>query len=412
MSAERGLRAVVKIKEEEIPADISMDGVSLRSTRDKGTSCRYEPEYRDDDIQHPVKEENLNIVVVDIGPENARANEMGMRMDDMEMHPDVRSPYSKPRKGYMRKPYKKWWSPVKNHGAVHKMKYVRKRLPSEYIMNPEFLKEFINMYRSFPCLWNVKFADYSNKQKRMKAYEQLVQLCRTVCPTANVQFVKHKIANLRTVFKKEFNKVQVSKRTAASAADVYVPRLWYFDLLKFTLSQDLPEDGGTVSAPDTPSMVGLPSTPSALKMPDTPEPQEPLMEEEVKVNHEILEESTNVSQVTSNSQSDDVEFEIHDEIMASIRRQRKRKMYNNTSEEELGERLLTQAAALLTKNNDEFDAFGFMVSSKLRRMDEQQRLLAEVLIMEVLYKGMLGQLTEDSLVCQYPAQFYQNQPSS
>lgn len=116
--------------------------------------------------------------------------------------------------------------------------------------------------------------------------------------------------------------------------------------------------------------------------------------------------------MTSNSQSEEVDFEIHDEIMASIRRQRKRKMYSNTSEEELGERLLTQAAALLTKNNDEYDAFGFMVSSKLRRMDEQQRLLAEVLIMEVLYKGMLGQLTEDSLVCQYPGQFYQNQPSS
>ncbi|XP_073450529.1 uncharacterized protein [Aquarana catesbeiana] len=410
MSTKRA--TMVKVKEEEIPADINMDGVSHRPTRDKGTSCRYEQDYREDEVHQPVKEENLNIVVVDIGPENARGTEMGVRMDDMEMHPDTRTPYTKPRKGYMRKPYKKWWSPVKNHGVVHKMKYVRKRLPSEYIMNPEFLKEFITMYRSFHCLWNVKFADYSNKQKRMKAYEQLVQLCRTVCPTANVQFVKHKIANLRTVFKKEYNKVQVSKRTAACAADVYVPRLWYFDLLKFTLGQDLLDDGSVLNLSDTPSIASLPGTPSMLKMPDSPEPQDSRMEEEVKVNSEILEDSTNVSQVTSNSQSEDVEFEIHDEIMASIRRQRKRKMYSTTSEEEIGERLLTQAAALLTKNNDEYDAFGFMVSSKLRRMDEQQRLLAEVLIMEVLYKGMLGQLTEDSLVCQYPGQFYQNQPSS
>ncbi|XP_072279722.1 uncharacterized protein [Pyxicephalus adspersus] len=412
MSAELGLTPIVKIKEEEIPADISVDLTNHRSTtQDKGTSCRYEPEYREDDVQHPVKEENLNIVVVDIGSENARGNEIGMRMEEMDMHSDIRTQYTKSRKGYIRKPYKKWWSPVKNHGVVHKMKYVRRRLPSEYIMNPEFLKEFINMYRSYPCLWNIKFADYSNKQKRMKAYEQLVQLCRTVCPTANIQFVKHKIANLRTVFKNEFNKVQVSKKTASCAADVYVPRLWYFDLLKFTLGQDPPEDG-SAGMSDTSSMVSVPCIPSILKRPDTPEPQDSRMDEDGKMNPETLEESTNMSQVTSNSQSDDVEFEIHDEIMASIRRQRKRKMYNNTSEEELGERLLTQAAALLTKNNDEFDAFGFMVSSKLRRMDEQQRLLAEVLIMEVLYKGMLGQLTEDSLVCQYPAQFYQNQPSS
>lgn len=172
-------------------------------------------------------------------------------------------------------------------------------MPSEYIMNPEFLKEFIHMYHSVPCLWNVKFADYSNKQKRTKAYEQLVQLCRTVCPTANVQFVKHKIANLRTVFKKEFNKVQVSKRTAATPADVYVPRLWYFDLLKFTLTHDMPEDAASFGLCDAPSMVSLPNTPSMLKMPDTPEPQELQgEEEEVKVNPEILEESTNVSQVT------------------------------------------------------------------------------------------------------------------
>lgn len=116
--------------------------------------------------------------------------------------------------------------------------------------------------------------------------------------------------------------------------------------------------------------------------------------------------------MTSNSQSDDVEFEVHDEIMATIRRQRKRKMYSVHSEEEIGERLLTQATALLTKNNDEYDAFGIMVSSKLRKMDDQQRLLAEVLIMDVLYKGFINQLNEESFITPYPGQYYQNQPSS
>ncbi|XP_068112216.1 uncharacterized protein [Hyperolius riggenbachi] len=405
MSTEVSVSTVVKIKEEEIPADISSDAVSLRNTQESGTSNRYPQESAGEEVNSHIKE-NLNIVVVDIGPEAGRAEGMATRMDDMEVHTDVRAPYLKTRKGYMRKPYKKWWSPAKNHAVTHKIKYVRRRMPSEYIMNPEFLKEFIIMYRSFPCLWNIKFADYSNKQKRMKAYEQLVQLCRTVCPTANVQFVKHKIANLRTVFKKEYNKVQMSMKTAACAADVYVPRLWYFDLLKFTLTQDAPDDP---SAQNIPVPI-IPRVVSLARAPDQPEPQ---MEEEVKENHENLEESTNASQVTSNSQSDDVEFEVHDEIMATIRRQRNRKkMYATHTEEELGERLLTQATALLTKSTDEYDAFGIMISSKLRRMDEQQRLLAEVLIMDVLYKAMQGQLNEESYLMQYPQQCYQDQSTS
>ncbi|KAM9325922.1 uncharacterized protein PAF06_002068 [Gastrophryne carolinensis] len=380
-------------------------------TVDRGTNSDYPQDVKDEEVTNHIKEENLNIVVVDMPPDVGRSEEMGMRMEDMEMHSDVRIPYVRStRKGYIRRPYRKWWSPAKNIvAAAHKMKYVRRRMPSECIMNPEFLKEFITMYHSFPCLWNIKFADYSNKQKRTKAYEQLALLCRKVCPTANVQFVKHKIANLRTVFKKEYNKVEQSRRTAVSEADVYVPRLWYYDLLKFTCLQDMPGE---------PSSIVIPAARNHLNLPDVSDmldDEDPHMEEATGKEgpkEETLEESTNVSQVTSNSQSDDVEFEVHDEIMATIRRQRKRKMYSAHSEEEIGERLLTQATALLTKNDDEYDAFGIMVSSKLRKMDDQQRLLAEVLIMDVLYKGFINQLNEESFITPYPGQDFQNQPSS
>ncbi|XP_075698220.1 uncharacterized protein LOC142663446 isoform X2 [Rhinoderma darwinii] len=367
---------LVKIKEEEEPKDISTDCSSNKNSPERCPSPRY-PHIRPVEAfpaDKPIKEENLNIVIVDIGPEIQRQmerNERNARIKEEQIPADIGPVHLNTRRSSLRNPYKKWWSPARSSRAnAHK-----------------FLKEFIDMYRSFPCLWNVKISDYSNKQKRLKAYESMVNLCRSVCPSANIQFVKHKIANLRTVFKKEFNKVQVSKKTATSADEVYVPRLWYFDLLKFTIGQDSPMEGSSNSG----------------------ESQECRQEDEpVDETMEILEDSTNVSQVTSNSQSEDVDYDPQEDV-PFIRKRKKGKMYND---DDLSNELLSQAAAILSKNNDEFDAFGITVASKLRRMEEKQRLVAEVLIMDVLYKGMLNQLSEESYIADYPIHYYSSNAMS
>ncbi|XP_069835392.1 uncharacterized protein [Dendropsophus ebraccatus] len=367
---------LVKIKEEEEPTDISTDCSSNRNSPERCPTPRY-PQNRQEDVgpaDKHIKEENLNIVVVDVGPEIQRENERSVRVKEEAIPADISPVHMNTRRSSLRNPYKKWWSPAKSSRAsAHK-----------------FLKEFIDMYRSFPCLWNVKISDYSNKQKRLKAYDSMVNLCRSVCPSANIQFVKHKIANLRTVFKKEFNKVQVSKKTATSAEDVYVPRLWYFDLLKFTIDQDSPKE----------------------ELSNSGESQECRQEEEpvdeTNETMEILEDSTNVSQVTSNSQSEDVDYDPQED-MPFIRKRKKAKLYND---DDLSNELLTQAAAILSKNNDEYDAFGITVASKLRKMEEKQRLVAEVLIMDVLYKGMLNQLSEESYIADYPIQYYSSNAMS
>ncbi|XP_066443218.1 uncharacterized protein [Eleutherodactylus coqui] len=364
---------LVKIKEEEEPTDISTDCSSNRNSPERCPAARYAQSRTEEAFtsDKPIKEENLNIVVVDIGPEIQRETERSVRIKEEEIPADISPVHLNTRRSSLRNPYKKWWSPARSSRAsAHK-----------------FLKEFIDMYRSFPCLWNMKISDYSNKQKRLKAYESMVNLCRSVCPSANIQFVKHKIANLRTVFKKEFNKVQVSKKTATSADDVYVPRLWYFDLLKFTIGQDVPKEGSSNSG----------------------ESQECRQEDEpVDESMEILEDSTNVSQVTSNSQSEDVDYDPQEDV-PFIRKRKKGKMYND---DDLSNELLSQAAAILSKNNDEYDAFGITVASKLRRMEEKQRLVAEVLIMDVLYKGMLNQLSEESYIADYPIHYYSSNAMS
>lgn len=98
---------------------------------------------------------------------------------------------------------------------------------------PDFLTQFIDMYRELPCLWMVKSKDYYNRNKRQEALDKLMELCKEVCPSPTRDYVCKKIANLRTVFKKELNKIRTSQKSGAGTDEVYVPRLWYYDSLLF-----------------------------------------------------------------------------------------------------------------------------------------------------------------------------------
>lgn len=44
---------------------------------------------------------------------------------------------------------------------------------------------------------------------------------------------------------------------------------------------------------------------------------------------------------------------------------------------------------------DEYDAFGITIAAKLRRMDENQRLMAENIVNQIMYKGLRFQLTPE-----------------
>ncbi|KAF0735963.1 MADF domain-containing protein, partial [Aphis craccivora] len=77
-------------------------------------------------------------------------------------------------------------------------------------LSKEFITEFLEKYREFPCLWKIKSKDYTNKNLKNRAYDELL-----------------------TVY---------SKRSGRSADDIHVPTLWYYHLLEFTVDQELPTD--------------------------------------------------------------------------------------------------------------------------------------------------------------------------
>ncbi|XP_072941134.1 uncharacterized protein [Epargyreus clarus] len=62
------------------------------------------------------------------------------------------------------------------------------------------------------------------------------------------------------------------------------------------------------------------------------------------------------------------------------------------------------------RNPDEFEALGISIAAKVRRMDDEQKIHAELLIQKVLAKGLLGQLNENIELVDLTSARLQNHP--
>lgn len=75
------------------------------------------------------------------------------------------------------------------------------------VKEKDFWIEFIEKYQSFPCLWDVYAKEYSNKILREQALDELVEKCKEIKVDADKDFVRKRIANMRTAFSREFKKL-------------------------------------------------------------------------------------------------------------------------------------------------------------------------------------------------------------
>ncbi|PIO40046.1 hypothetical protein AB205_0161050 [Aquarana catesbeiana] len=104
---------------------------------------------------------------------------------------------------------------------------------------------------------------YNSKEKHMEQHatrkaslEKLLQFVKTQVPEADIEFVDKKIGSLRSIYRKELNKVQASMKSGAAAKDVYVPSLWYYNRMRF-LEDQIKARESLSTLPST-----LPSTPA------------------------------------------------------------------------------------------------------------------------------------------------------
>lgn len=73
----------------------------------------------------------------------------------------------------------------------------------------DFIQAFIEMYKSQPCLWKITDTSYHDKNKRAAASEELRELAENYMEKdeATKEFVTKKITSIRSMYRKEVNKV-------------------------------------------------------------------------------------------------------------------------------------------------------------------------------------------------------------
>ncbi|XP_063781028.1 uncharacterized protein LOC134929203 [Pseudophryne corroboree] len=119
----------------------------------------------------------------------------------------------------------------------------------------QFWSGFIDLYNQNECLWRVRSPDYANRIKRNRAYQQLIEYSRGKNSDVDVNWVKKKISNFRTVFVKERKKVQDSQRSGAGTDEVYKQTLWYYDQIQFIIEQEARVRSRDALDPESPVLV-------------------------------------------------------------------------------------------------------------------------------------------------------------
>ncbi|KAL1490302.1 hypothetical protein ABEB36_013018 [Hypothenemus hampei] len=246
----------------------------------------------------------------------------------------------------------------------------------------DFLSEFIELYRSFPCLWQVKSKEYSDRDRKNQAYEIVVEKFKQVDPTATRDTVIKKINSLRTVYRKELAKVKQSIHSGAADEDIYKPTLWYFDLLSFLGDQDTPRRSRN-TADD-----------------ETTQGSEDTEECERETHHSDVEKESAPS--TPLSVSSEINEPSRIRSKSSVR---KRKLDIDTKTTELMAVVGKKLNDIDINKKDLFDIFGQHVANKLRTLCKEQNIFAQKLINDVLFEAEMESLTRNCRVLREPQNF-------
>uniref|UniRef100_A0A182K6X1 MADF domain-containing protein n=1 Tax=Anopheles christyi TaxID=43041 RepID=A0A182K6X1_9DIPT len=278
------------------------------------------------------------------------------------------------------------------------------------LFSRNFITEFIELYKSFPCLWKVGSRDYSDRTKRELAYDALVAKYREVDRTAKRDEVKKKLYGLRSSYRREMAKLKNSIRTGVTLDDVYKPTLWYFYLFDFLSEHE------TLKEPTS----------------TTDDSQDVMKEEEVEYCDQIeaLEHGEEEHYDGNGSDADDFGRDVSgDENVAegddpfssktppryisqapdrpessvpptfprahqSLPKKRKLPNEDRSERIEYLEPVET-TDRLVAVQDDQYDVYGKLIAHKLRSFDRLQATFSQRLINEVLYEGEMGFLNRN-----------------
>lgn len=240
-------------------------------------------------------------------------------------------------------------------------------------MNTDFMTEFIEIYKTHTCLWQVKSPEYSNRDKRDSAYKSLLTFCQTVNPDCDVSFVKKKIANLRNAFRKEHAKVRKYTKSGAGANEIYVPKLWYYKLLAFTGDHEEPRE-------------------SFCSIDSADHDEQPTPEDNQCDQPDVEVENGQVAQPSCSTNSSTP-------MKPPSCKGLKCKVCQVDN-------LVEEAMSVLKKPDDSCDSFGRYIATELRELNENQRVLAKQKISDIICQAQLNKLVDGQHHTVYKPDYY------
>ncbi|KAF7414183.1 hypothetical protein HZH68_002672 [Vespula germanica] len=95
-------------------------------------------------------------------------------------------------------------------------------------MANDTIVKFIQLYRSYECLWNVSSEDYGSKLSRNAAFDMISR--KMQIPGFGPREVARKIKNLKSAYQQEIKKIEKSEEKSGTGG-AYRPRVIWFDLL-------------------------------------------------------------------------------------------------------------------------------------------------------------------------------------
>ncbi|XP_050676765.1 uncharacterized protein LOC126973481 isoform X1 [Leptidea sinapis] len=236
----------------------------------------------------------------------------------------------------------------------------------------KILEDFIEMYRSNPCLWQIKNKDYHNRDKKEAAYKLLIEKLREIEPGANKDVVVKKINNLRSNVRKKKKKYEQSLKSGASADDVYRIKLWYYDLFNFIHDQCTPRESSSNLDSDDENSCEKDNTE------DSSNAAEEYSSNSVSTDNEARSTSSNnnnSSRPPKPCKTKRKDESLANEVLESVRDHFKR------------------PRPIVTE--DRCDIIGKNVAMKSRALDAKQIIVAEKLINDLLFEAEIGNLTPE-----------------
>ncbi|KAI5638555.1 alcohol dehydrogenase transcription factor myb/SANT-like domain-containing protein [Phthorimaea operculella] len=238
--------------------------------------------------------------------------------------------------------------------------------------------ELLLLYKDFPCLWDNRQVEYSNREAKDHAYDVLLEKFRQIEDGANMVELKKKIEHMRAAYRREHKKVLLSR---LQGGEEYAPHLWYYELLTFLNEvSDFSRLEPVPRGPRESRSRDRDDDCSKYDMDDTnsPPPPPPPTKKKVK--------KRKISRSPPPVYSDQNDSPISEDM-------------NNEEYELPFKNETSQSTTFVSANHmNEWESFGTTVGLQLKDVDPAQRMIAEKLISDVIFDARFNRLTVNSAI--------------